>query len=150
MNISSETVPKTSRDHRVWALPADAGCARHARDLVEMAMSAFDMPREVVCDAKLMISELATNAHQHASEYVPHELWFDRGGDELICAVFDALPMKELTGDLAFSGDYGRGLSIVAELSAGRWGLEAARSRLRSHVPGKCVWFACKLTKHGS
>jgi hypothetical protein len=150
VNISSDTVPKTSRDHKVWALPTDATCARRARDLVGAAMTAFDMPRETICDAKLMISELATNAHQHAGGRGPHELWFDRGGDELICAVFDALPMKQLTGDLAFSGDFGRGLSIVADLSAGRWGLEAVRSRLSLHVPGKSVWFACKLTLHGS
>jgi hypothetical protein len=75
----------------------------------------------------------------------PHELWLDRCADEVICAVFDALPMDELAVDLAFSGDFGRGLSIVADLSAGSWGLEIACSRLGPHTPGKSVWFACKV-----
>jgi hypothetical protein len=145
VNISSETIPKTSHDHRVWALPPDATCARAARDLVDAALTMLVVPREIVCDAKLMISELATNAYQHAGGHAPHELWCDRRADEVVCAVFDALPMDELAGDLAFSGDFGRGLSIVADLSAGSWGLEIACSRLGLNTPGKSVWFACRL-----
>jgi hypothetical protein len=145
VNIPSETILKTHENHQVWALPTDATCAKQARDLVDEVLTSFAVPREIVRDAKLMASELATNAYQHASGHTPHELWFDRGCDEIICAVFDALPMNELAGDLAFSGDFGRGLSIVADLSAGRWGLETACSRLRLNAPGKSVWFACKI-----
>jgi hypothetical protein len=145
VNISSETIEKTNEDHQVWALPTDATCAKQARNLVGEVLAGFVMPLETVRDAKLMVSELATNAYQHAPGHTPHELWLDRGTDEIMCAVFDALPMQELAGDLAFSGDFGRGLSIVADLSAGRWGLEICWSRLRRNVPGKRVWFACKI-----
>jgi hypothetical protein len=150
VNISSETVPKTAREHQVWALAADATCARQARALLGAALTALVVPRDIVRDAKLMISELATNAYQHAGGHVPHELWLDRVADEFICAVFDTLPMKELAEDLAFSGDFGRGLSIVAELSVGRWGLKVASSRLTLNVPGKSVWFACRVPAHGT
>jgi hypothetical protein len=149
VNIS-ETISKTTREHQVWALAANASCARQARTLVHAALTALVVPRDIVHDAKLMISELATNAHQHAGGHVPHELWFDRGVDEFVCAVFDTLPVKDLAEDLAFSGDFGRGLSIVAELSVGRWGRTVANSRLMRDLPGKAVWFACKLPAHGS
>jgi two-component sensor histidine kinase len=138
-------MPSAALDHRVWALPTDATCARTARDLVGTTLTALLVPREVVRDAKLMISELVTNAYQHASGHVPHELWLDWHADEVVCAVFDTLPMDELAADLAFSGDFGRGLSIVADLSEGRWGLRIDCSRLRPNSSGKSVWFACKV-----
>ncbi|WUI01630.1 ATP-binding protein [Spirillospora sp. NBC_00431] len=159
----------------VWALPGGPGCAGHARRVLRDALASLGVSRDAIADAQLMVSELATNAHQHAGEHGPHELWLylgeaepgpgaaeaaddtdaadDEGvsGDvvcgesvsgEVRCAVFDALPDAALPGYSWTSGDCGRGLSIVRELSGGRWGMRRTRSRLGPSVRGKAVWFA--------
>ncbi|TDD24851.1 ATP-binding protein [Actinomadura sp. KC06] len=157
----------------VWALPGGPGCAGHARRVLGDALASLGVPRDAIADAQLMVSELATNAHQHAGEHGPHELWLylgenetgedaadepdgdgddssagagAAGGDavsgEVRCAVFDAFPDAALPGYSWTSGDCGRGLSIVRELSGGRWGMRRTRSRLGPSVRGKAVWFA--------
>ena len=136
-------VPSDQSGSRAWRLPADASCAMRARCLVDELFTAAGAPRERVRDAALMVSELATNAFQHAAGKGPHELWFDLEPDEALVAVFDALPVNGLPGDVTFSGDHGRGLLIVADLSGGRWGLEPACSRLNPATTGKAVWFSC-------
>jgi len=139
----------------VWALPRGPGCAGHARSVLAEALGALGVPRDTVADAQLMASELATNAHQHASEYGPHELWLylaepvgsgrsavPPAATEVRCAVFDAHADARLPGYSWTSGDCGRGLSIVRELSEGRWGMLRTLSRLGPPLPGKAVWFA--------
>ncbi|GAB3682596.1 hypothetical protein GCM10027589_52420 [Actinocorallia lasiicapitis] len=126
-----------------WVLPADATSARAARQLLRGALTELGVPDEAVADAALMASELATNAHQHASEARPHELWLYRVDEfDLCCAVFDGKPAREEELDVD-RGDFGRGLSIVAELSKGRWGTSTARARIDPRVRGKAVWFLC-------
>lgn len=126
-----------------WSLPTDATCPRVARGRVREALEVLEVPHETVADAVLMVSELATNAHQHAADYPPHELWVYCFDDRTFsCAVFDGLPTRELPLALE-RGDFGRGLSIVAELSGGRWGTDAAHARLDPCVRGKAVWFTC-------
>jgi two-component sensor histidine kinase len=125
----------------VWTLPTDATCAKRARDLVDDTLTVLGVDREVIRDAKLMVSELATNSYRHAHEHPPHELWFDPGPREVVCAVFDALPMA-FDGDTTFSADHGRGLSIVEELSGGRCGRRLTVSRFEPYAEGKAVWFA--------
>lgn len=129
----------------VLALPEDPSTAGWARAAVDAALSALGVRQAAVREAKLMVSELATNAYQHAAQHGPHELWIAVAGDEAVCAIFDTRPMEDFSVDLTFSGDCGRGLAIVAELSEGRWGIETAESRLRPGVFGKAVWFACPL-----
>jgi hypothetical protein len=129
-----------------WGLPSDAFCAKQARALVDDLLTGLGASRDTVRDAKLMVSELATNAYQHAAGFIPHELWLDVSDTEAIIAIFDAMPLDENIGDVTFSGDHGRGLLIVADLSGGRWGLEQpAPSRLHEGVQGKAVWFGCPL-----
>ncbi|TDC62931.1 ATP-binding protein [Actinomadura sp. GC306] len=132
----------------VWALPGGPGCASHARAVLRDALASLGVPRDVIADAQLMVSELATNAHQHAGEYGPHELWLyvaggpaDEAG-EVRCAVFDTHADAALPGYSWTSGDCGRGLSIVRELSGERWGMRRTVSRLGPPVRGKAVWFA--------
>lgn len=160
--------PAGSMPGWVWALPGGPGCAGHARSVLRDALAALGVPRDAIADAQLMVSELATNAHQHAGEHGPHELWLyvthpadearggasggasgggpARGGDggsaEVRCAVFDALADAALPGYSWTSGDCGRGLGIVRELSAGRWGMRRTLSRLGPPVRGKAIWFA--------
>lgn len=129
----------------VWALPGDPGCAGHARRVLHDALASLDVPPDAIADAQLMVSELATNAHQHAGAHGPHELWLYLGEGEtreVCCAVFDAFADAALPGYSWTSGDCGRGLSIVRELSGGRWGLRRTLSRLGPPVRGKAVWFA--------
>jgi anti-sigma regulatory factor (Ser/Thr protein kinase) len=140
----------------VWALPRGPGCAGYARRVLAEALAALGVPRETVADAQLMVSELATNAHQHAADSGPHELWLylaeapENGAHasgasvvgEVRCAVFDGNADAKLPGYSWTSGDCGRGLSIVRELSEGRWGMLRTLSRLGPPLPGKAVWFA--------
>ncbi|WP_192808867.1 ATP-binding protein, partial [Actinomadura montaniterrae] len=143
-----------------WALPGGPGCASHARRVLRDALASLGVRDEVIGDAQLMVSELATNAHQHAGDHGPHELWLYLGdpasgpsggpsdrpgvlaGGEVRCAVFDAYAEAALPGYSWTSGDCGRGLSIVRELSCGRWGMLRTLSRLGPGVRGKAVWFA--------
>ncbi|WP_308165965.1 MULTISPECIES: ATP-binding protein [Actinomadura] len=155
--------PAGARPGRAWALPRGPGCAGHARRVLAGALAAVGATRDVVADARLMVSELATNAYQHAGDHGPHELWLDHDGlGEARCAVFDAYaeafsaapadafadPLTDPLSDTRLpgyswtSGDCGRGLSIVRELSEGRWGMQRALSRLGPPVRGKAVWFA--------
>jgi hypothetical protein len=162
--ITAQAVPEitaqavTSTDCRgwTWSLPLGATCARRARGLLAETLNAFDVPPQTIGDAELMVSELATNAYRHAGHHGPHELWLFPRGDlhraaaepvacEIVVAVFDALADLGLLADNFFCGDFGRGLSIVAEISHGRWGAEPAWSRLEPEVPGKVVWFACEV-----
>ncbi|TDD70159.1 ATP-binding protein [Actinomadura rubrisoli] len=134
----------------VWALPGGPGCAGYARRALGGALASLDVPGEVIGDSQLMVSELATNAHQHAGDHGPHELWLYRGDGatgEVRCAVFDAFADAALPGYSWTSGDCGRGLSIVRELSEGRWGMVRTLSRLGPPVRGKAVWFA--VPAHG-
>lgn len=145
METSSE-VPDDTDAACTWALPQDATGARRARSLLVSTLTGFGATSETIDDARLMVSELATNAFRHALTYGPHELWVDLTGlGTFVCAVFDALPVAALSSDQMACGDFGRGLGIVTELSQGRWGMRVTRSRLRPGVPGKAVWFAGAL-----
>ncbi len=126
-----------------WPLPGDATCARRARSLVVDTLTQLAVPAETIGDAELMVSELATNAHQHADGHMPYELWLSVVDErELFCAIFDALQIRTLAGTTTLEKcDFGRGLGIVAELSRGRWGMCRAWSRRVPHVAGKAVWF---------
>ncbi|SEG55855.1 Anti-sigma regulatory factor (Ser/Thr protein kinase) [Thermomonospora echinospora] len=136
-----------------WTLPGGPACAREARTVLGQALGALGAPADLIADAQLMVSELATNAYQHAPDQGPYELWlYPHGpqgpGRELRCAIFDGLPDTRLPGYSWTSGDCGRGLSIVRELSGERWGMCRDRSRFGDHPPGKAVWFALPSPVH--
>ena len=147
-----------------WPLPADATCAAVARGVFREVAAALALPAELESDGLLMTSELAANTlHAHAN------IEFDGGGAwpiagapelwiylrrvaggrwELAVKVFDSLsgwkddlaPVPGAAGPDAVSG---RGLGVVAGLSAGRWGHHPTRARFGGwKVPGKAVWFA--------
>jgi hypothetical protein len=112
---------------------------------------------EAVDDGVTMVSELAANTlhvQQRRSAPANPELWLYLRGSgphaELVCKVFDTLPgwvrgnvpgpaIARAPAD-AMSG---RGLEVVHELSAGRWGHHLSRARLAgTALRGKAVWFA--------
>jgi hypothetical protein len=113
-----------------------------------------------------MASELAANtlhalrdeapaaARQRSAAGIP-EIWLYLRGTsrtrELICKVFDTergwVPGgRPGMSDAPADSVSGRGLQVVAGLSAGQWGCHLSRSRLGSwKVPGKAVWFSLRI-----
>jgi hypothetical protein len=148
------------------SLPADATCAAAARRFFREAVSSLGVPSGLVHDGVTMASELAANTlhvQHYAGPGAPRqlgpagapEIWvYLRGYGrtcELVCKVFDsqrdwkAGPAQGMDKAPADSVS-GRGLQVVAALSAGQWGCHATVSRLGSwKVPGKAVWFALRI-----
>ncbi len=158
---------------RAWLLPTDETCAGIARGLFRNAVAHLGFDDDVLDDAVLITSELAANTlHASAAARtggareggppVPSnpELWLYLRGlgmrRELVCKVFDCyrgwlqgppllqsgIPAQANPFGVA-TGDAGRGLQIVRELSGGRWGHHLTRARLGGGgVRGKAVWFA--------
>jgi len=128
------------------------------------AAAALRLPAELESDGLLMASELAANTlHARANVELEGagarpiaaapELWIylrraGVGGWELAVKVFDSLSgwkdgLVPVPGATGADAESGRGLQVVAELSAGRWGHHLTRSRFGGwKVPGKAVWFA--------
>ena len=86
------------------------------------------------------------------------EIWLylrDFGsGRELVCKIFDSEPGWDAGEPLPVGAAVpagpdsvrGRGLQMVAGLSAGRWGHHLSRGRLGAwKVQGKAVWFALRI-----
>jgi hypothetical protein len=150
---------------RAWLLPSDETCAAMARNVLKDAVADLRLEPEVLDDAVLMASELAANT-LHATSAVdtdlPNddhlvrarpELWLYLRGvglrRELVCKVFDCYrgwlhgPPPSRIMQARASDVAGRGLQIVHELSAGRWGHHPTRARLGGWaMRGKAVWFA--------
>jgi hypothetical protein len=138
-----------------FQLPHGLGCAAQARSLLSSAMTALGLPRELVEDGELAVSELATNAFQHAGgtgrdgpATLP-ELWVwarVHPAPQLVVSVFDADPtaMPQVSGAGPLE-EYGKGLGIVAAVSA-CWGCRRSRCRLGNRpAGGKATWFALPL-----
>ncbi len=147
-------------------LPLDRTCSAAARRYFREALAGLGLPADLVHDGITMASELAANT-LHSQGNVEFrggsqrpvsgcpEFWLYVRGDgarrELICKVFDSDPGWE-TGSLpdinARTSEKvsGRGLQVVAGLSAGQWGAHLSRGRLGCwKVPGKAVWFAVRV-----
>jgi hypothetical protein len=129
-------------------------------------VSALQLPSGLLHDGVTMASELAANTlHAHrstnrdqgrhrAAAGIP-EIWLYLRGTgrtrELVCKVFDTergwnagvAPGMTRAPEDSVSG---RGLQVVAGLSAGQWGCHLSRSRLGNwRVPGKAVWFGLRI-----
>jgi hypothetical protein len=147
-------------------LPLDRSCASVARRYFREAVAGIILPADLLHDGITMSSELAANTlHAHGnvefsgSRQRPvsgmPEFWLylrGRGAAcELVCKIFDSDPTwnvssAELPDPASADSISGRGLRVVSELSAGRWGEHPTRGRLGTwKVPGKAVWFAQRL-----
>jgi len=124
------------------------------------------LPGDLVHDGVTMASELAANTisahgniefggHGHRAVSGMPEFWLYvrswTAGRELVCKIFDSEPGWDGCEPLPVGAAVpagpdsvrGRGLQLVAGLSAGRWGHHLTRGRLGAwKVPGKVVWFA--------
>jgi len=147
-------------------LPIDTTCAAAARRYFREAVSSLAIPSGLLHDGVTMASELAANtlhaqrnagtaaARQRAAAGIP-EIWLYLRGTgrtrELVCKVFDTergWSADAEPGMIKAPHDSvsGRGLQVVAGLSAGQWGCHVSRSRLGNwKVPGKAVWFALRI-----
>jgi hypothetical protein len=149
-----------------WPLPPDATCAAVAREVFSEAAGVLGLPSELMSDGVTMASELAANT-LHANGNVEFdgagawplagapELWIylrrAAGRWELVGKVFDSFSgwkdgQPPAPGDAEVDAVSGRGLQVVAGLSAGRWGHHLTRSRFGGwKVPGKAVWFGLAI-----
>ena len=120
------TVPHVLRTHRTF--PCDAGSPGAARRFVRNAGQDWGFDTD---DVELVVTELATNAVQHAGSQYSVELSFE--GATATVEVSDASgrwPARK-TPRVMESG--GRGLLIVDTLCR-RWGVR------QGHRAGKVVW----------
>jgi len=147
-------------------LPIDTTCAAAARRFFREAVSSLAIPSGLVHDGVTMASELAANTlhaqrnaeaagtRQRSAAGIP-EIWLYLRGTgrsrELVCKVFDTergwVPgSRPGMSDAPPDSVSGRGLQVVAGLSAGQWGCHLSRSRLGNwKVPGKAVWFSLRI-----
>jgi hypothetical protein len=151
----------------VRPLPLDRTCSSAARRFFREAVAGLDLPGDLVHDGITMASELAANTlhaqgnvefsggnRQRAVSGIP-EFWLYLRGTgaraELVCKIFDSEPgwsvdAQEQPNKAPLEQVGGRGLQVVAALSAGQWGGHPSRGRLGAwKVPGKAVWFALRI-----
>jgi anti-sigma regulatory factor (Ser/Thr protein kinase) len=131
-----------------------------SRDLIRGALTALGLAGPVIDDGVLMVSELVTNALQHAQG--PYELRLNRTDETVVCEVVDGSPVVppiagqsdacrtlaeiDATDDRARL-EMGRGLEVVCRLSGGCWGAtETTTCTTRPATTAKAVWFALALT----
>jgi hypothetical protein len=146
-----------SRACAAWTLPGDPTCAGVARRLYRLVATGLALDPEAIDDGVTMVSELAANtlhAQQRHSVPVNPELWLYLRSTgpraELVGKVFDTLPgwvrgnvPGRTVARAPADAMNGRGLEVVHELSAGRWGHHLSRSRQAgAGLRGKAVWFA--------
>ena len=114
-------------------LPGQPHDAAAARAFLRGALTGR-LPDETLDTAELLVSELVTNAIQHAGTEVTVDI--AHGPDLLRVAVTDGDPHPRPRRAAAPAGERGRGLTLIAALTQA-WGVR--------HVPGgKQVW--CLLT----
>jgi hypothetical protein len=157
----------------VRPLPLDSTCASAARSFFRESVAGAGLPGDLIHDGVTMASELAANTlNAHGNiEYGGHghrpvsgipEFWLyvrnDAGcgipGREIVCKIFDSDPGWDAGEPVPIGAAVpagpdsvrGRGLQMVAGLSAGMWGHHLSRGRLGIwKVPGKAVWFALRI-----
>ncbi|MEV0592969.1 ATP-binding protein [Nonomuraea cavernae] len=129
----------------VWRLRDDARAVGDARDLVRRALLLVGLGRDLVDDAVLMVSELVTNAVLYGD--APYELVVRVDPVEVVCMVVDAGAVLPVRRGVDAQAEHGRGLLIVAELSAGLYGCIPHGFATCRGLAGKATWFALPRTE---
>ena len=120
----------TERSLRL-ALPSDVPAVRLARQVTRDALTAWQLAH-LEDTAVLLVSELVTNALQHACDTGAIGLELTSSGTLLRVEVQDGDPHWRLSGKPADCDESGYGFVLVDSL-AGRWGV-------RRISAGKAVW----------
>jgi anti-sigma regulatory factor (Ser/Thr protein kinase) len=105
-----------------------------ARLHVRLVLWEWGLPADLAQSAELVVSELVTNALEHGLTGIPAtvRIWLSSDGGRVAIHVWDASPLPPVLKDAGAEADSGRGLMIVAALTAS-WGCSAADT-------GKVVW----------
>jgi anti-sigma regulatory factor (Ser/Thr protein kinase) len=120
------------------ALPARPSAPGHARRVTAAALRQWGYSPAAMLDVGLVVSELVTNAVRHADSHVTLSVRRDED-HALRIAVQDATPLASLSTTKPFAAQPGRGLGIVAEISAD-WGVEPLSG-------GKIVWAQVRASR---
>ncbi|MFI9009077.1 ATP-binding protein [Actinosynnema sp. NPDC053489] len=111
-------------------LPASAGSSAQARQALSDVATAWGLSADVADDAALVVTELVSNAVDHATG--PIGLTLARTESGLRIEVADQSPARPEPRPVRVDSARGRGLIIVAALSRA-WGTEPT-------ADGKVVW----------
>jgi anti-sigma regulatory factor (Ser/Thr protein kinase) len=118
---------------KMWVLPSEVTAVIHARRHV--VGSCEGMPTEKVDIARLLVTELVSNAVRHGSGTVVLAVAREGGGVRV--EVYDESPDMPVLREPESLMEHGAGLRLVAAL-ASSWGVASHDGGL----PGKRVWFA--------
>lgn len=118
-----------------WRVVIDVPATVHgpaaARQVVAAVLPMWDL--DYLCaDAQLIVSELVTNAYQHAPGSNSFELELVGSSARLRIALADSSAVRPVIAELDETRPTGRGMRIVAALAT-EWGAE-------DHHGGKRVW----------
>jgi serine phosphatase RsbU (regulator of sigma subunit)/anti-sigma regulatory factor (Ser/Thr protein kinase) len=119
-----------------WWIPGEPRQVSRCRRLVRETLTEWQLT-ELRDTVELLVSELVTNAIQHAGGDI--RLRLQRDEDGLLCEVCDNTRTPPELQELSATAERGRGILLVKELSR-RWGYRRTAS-------GKVVWFTLKLPK---
>lgn len=111
-------------------LPATAGASAQARRIVGEAVAAWGVAPDVAEDAALVVTEMVSNAVDHAAG--PVELSVSRTETGVRIEVSDSSPTRPTPRPIEVDSARGRGLIIIAALSR-EWGTSPTAT-------GKTVW----------
>jgi anti-sigma regulatory factor (Ser/Thr protein kinase) len=128
--VSDPTGQVTGADGISARFPASYDAPGRARDFVAGTLERWGLSGALLDDARLVVSELATNAVVHAGSAFTVEL--QRQGDGVNLAVSDDDPSGPVLREPHPLATSGRGLRIIATLAAD-WGV-------RADADGKTVW----------
>lgn len=112
-------------------LPMDSAASRRARAFLEQTHCPAHNTR-VLSRARLLLSEVVTNAVRHGSPPITTELEC-RGTEGMHVRVSDASPGAPVVRQVDVEATGGRGMALVDLLSE-QWGVEPGQA-------GKAVWF---------
>ncbi len=110
---------------------AESSASRTARAAVHELCAHAAVPTDTREVAELLVSELVTNAHDHAGGPAVVDMEVDEWS--LRVAVADQDPTLPVPREMRLDAERGRGLMLVAAL-ASRWGATPT-------ARGKSVWF---------
>jgi anti-sigma regulatory factor (Ser/Thr protein kinase) len=124
-----------------WQASADIPATIHgpavARGFVAALLDARGLERLTYL-AQLVVSELVTNAYQHAPGTDSFELELSGTDDHLRISLADGSAIRPTLAELDQDAPRGRGMRIVQAIAA-RWGAE-------EHHGGKRVWAEMAIT----
>ncbi|MCZ4609918.1 ATP-binding protein [Streptomyces sp. Lzd4kr] len=104
-----------------WSLRHDPRAARWARDIARSMLTCWEVTQDAAEATLLVVSELVTNAVQHALPPVTLHLHLERTGKRILVAVTDGGPIAGPdTAAVTAADEHGRGLDIVEALAAAR------------------------------